>query len=97
LEEAAFRDCKKTQIVNIPKFSYKRSNVKEMLEGAGKYVQIMKPTSYLYVSRILVRFADDFIVITTDERDLDIVPQNIKVFLDERGVKINTQKSRIFK
>lgn len=97
LEKAAFENCQKTQRVNIPTMTYKRSNQKEKDEGAGKYVQVLKSTKTLSVSRILVRFADDFIVITTDEKDLVVVPNNIKAFLDERGVEINTEKSRTFK
>ena len=80
LEEAAFVNCKKTQVVNILRLTNKRSNAKEKAEGAGKYVKVLKSTSTLYVSKILVRFADDFVVITTDERDLKVVQKNIKNF-----------------
>jgi len=77
--------------------TYKRSNQKEKNKGAGKYVQVLKPSKTLSVSRMIIRFVDDFIVITTDEKDLIVVPNNIKAFLDERGVEINTEKSRTFK
>lgn len=97
LEEAAFIGCKKTQQANIIHTAMKRSNEKEKAAGAGKYVKVVRSKMSLAVSRILVRFADDFIVITTDERDIPIVKSNIENFLKARGVTINEKKSRVFK
>jgi len=88
LESAAFVGCKKTQRVNLPTIIGKRSTIKEKVGGAGKYV---------LVSRILVRFAGDFLVITTDEKAVTIVEKNIKSFLDERGIGLGTDKLKVFK
>ena len=97
LETKAFEGCKKTQVVNIPTTGYERSTIKEKSEGAGRYTRIPKTTKTLQVSRILVRFADDFVVVTTDEKDIPIVEGNLKTFLGERGIAVNFEKSKVLK
>jgi len=97
LETAAFVSCKKTQLVNIKNIVLKKSNVKGKKADHCKYIKVEKDKQFLKVSRILVRYADDFIIITTDKKDIPTVQGNITKFLHSRGVQINEEKFQIFK
>jgi len=46
----------------------------------------------LDISRSLIRYADEFVILTNHERDLDLVDANIKAFLNLRGLQINLSK-----
>jgi hypothetical protein len=68
-----FVRCKKAQSVNIKNVALKRSNIKEKNAGCGKYAKVERSNKYLKVSRILVRYADDFITVITYEKGIPIV------------------------
>jgi len=42
----------------------------------------------------LVRYADDFVIILNHPRNLGLVKENVKTFLNERGLRINSKKSK---
>lgn len=45
----------------------------------------------------IVRFADDFIIVTNDRTEMDRVIKKLKLFLEDRGLEINEEKSKIIK
>lgn len=49
------------------------------------------------LSSVIVRYVDDFIVIVNDENEARLINSNIKLFLKQRGLKLNLSKSTIFK
>lgn len=42
----------------------------------------------------LIRYADDFVIILNHPRNLTLVKENVKMFLNERGLYINNKKSK---
>jgi RNA-directed DNA polymerase len=42
----------------------------------------------------LIRYADDFVIILNHPRNLALVKENVKIFLKERGLRINDKKSK---
>ena len=90
LEKAAFEDCTKTQKVEGYNFlGTKKSNKKEKNEGAGKYVPVVRTSKNLHVSRSLIRFVDSIVIITSNDLDQCKIEENIKAFLDQRGIHLN--------
>lgn len=49
------------------------------------------------LSSVIVRYVDDFIVIVNDENEARLINSNIKLFLKQRGLKLDLSKSTIFK
>jgi RNA-directed DNA polymerase len=49
------------------------------------------------LSSVIVRYVDDFIVIVNDENEARLINKNIKLFLKQRGLKLNLSKFTIFK
>jgi len=43
----------------------------------------------------IVRFADDFIIVTNDKMEAELILKNIKEFLSIRGLKLNDTKTEI--
>lgn len=48
------------------------------------------------IQRHLIRYADDFVIVITNDYQLERIQQNIERFLGERGLSINKHKSRVF-
>jgi len=65
----------------------------------GKGIQYNKSSSRVRktLTSTMVRYADDFIVITNDKEQAEIISNKIDVFLQERGLNKNPVKSKIFK
>lgn len=42
----------------------------------------------------LIRYADDFVIILNHSRNLELVKENVKIFLKIRGLQINNEKSK---
>lgn len=49
------------------------------------------------LSSVIVRYVDDFIVVINDKFEAEIMYDKIKLFLKQRGLKLNLTKSKIFK
>ena len=49
------------------------------------------------LSSVIVRYVDDFIIIVNDKTEAELINNNIKLFLEQRGLKLNLSKSKIFK
>jgi hypothetical protein len=49
------------------------------------------------ISNRIVRYADDFIVISNDFEEIKILNTKIKEFLKQRGLHINVDKSHLYK
>jgi RNA-directed DNA polymerase len=96
LQDALFIGCSKTQKINLGTWRKRRSRIDEKEMGAGKYVKHWHSFRSIRTSRGFVRYADDFVIITTDFRDVDIIKQNLIGFLSPRGIEINWDKSDIF-
>ena len=47
--------------------------------------------------RGLIRYANVFVIIVNDERNIDIIEANIQNFLSDRGLTLNKDKSKIVK
>lgn len=79
IEEAAFKNCKKTR----PSTEEERN----IQKGSWKYKEIYYK---------LIRYADDFIIITNDNKYVEQIKTNVYKFLEERGLEINWEKSKIY-
>jgi len=49
------------------------------------------------ISNSLIRYADDFIIITNHAEEVNNILDKVKLFLEERGLKINTGKTEILR
>nr|YP_010338942.1 putative reverse transcriptase protein [Erythrolobus coxiae]UNJ19014.1 putative reverse transcriptase protein [Erythrolobus coxiae] len=49
------------------------------------------------LSNRIIRFVDDFIIISNDQKEIFKVKENLKKFLDLRGLEINEEKSELMK
>ena len=54
--------------------------------GGGKKI--------LYLRFGLIRYADDFVIVLNHPRNLELVKENVKIFLKIRGLQINNKKSK---
>jgi len=54
--------------------------------GGGKKI--------LYLQFGLIRYADDFVIVLNHPRNLELVKENVKIFLKIRGLQINNKKSK---
>lgn len=71
---------------------------KEAFKGLRKYKPgIKNKANYTDLTRSLIRYADDFVVIIGDikEEYTQLVYKNIENFLNERGLNLNSTKTKI--
>lgn len=70
---------------------------KAALKDVIKSVRVNTPkqgNNTLNLTFGLVRYADDFVIILNHPRNLELVKENVKMFLKKRGLQINSKKSK---
>jgi RNA-directed DNA polymerase len=68
---------------------------KAVFEDTKNYIPTSTGNSYTDITKQLIRYADDFIIITNTETVVDKIMENLNKFLQERGLQLNNDKTKI--